>query len=501
MQLYKPVSLAKKLLVLLIFLFYLYIAAQVPYTHDDWDWGLPIGVERWLFASLNSRYAGNFFVVILTRSPLLKTVVMGTAFFAIPFLTARAGKREGEDFYGPFLFSNLLLLSMPQTVWQQTFGWVSGFSNYVLSACFFLLYLNLLGPVFEKKELKYGGGRAALLFFLCVMLQLFIENLTIFNIAFSLAILLYVGFTRRRLYLTHLLSFFGFVLGGAVMFGNSLMSSLLKTGQALSGMRRLTFSLGDGPAAILSKLIDRYVADIAVFLFDDNFILCTAVSVLCLCLAGKREGDKRLFRGFFCLLFALFALYFPIKKLWILPAGQKLHASFFCLLSTLFFVSVCLCVLLFAKGRGQKAKLLFFFLSAPAVILPILVIDIVGPRLFFTSNLFFALFCAALFAGLLPKSKTGAGNAGAALLAGLLLFTLYYGRIYLDIGRCTSLREDIIARAVTRNERLIILPTDAHRKYWWGRNPVAEWRRDCFKEFYGIPKQSEVFFTRPDQRE
>ena len=33
--------------VLLIFLAAcLYIAWKVPYTHDDWDWGLPVGVER-----------------------------------------------------------------------------------------------------------------------------------------------------------------------------------------------------------------------------------------------------------------------------------------------------------------------------------------------------------------------------------------------------------------------------------------------------------------------
>ena len=47
---------------------WLYIAWNVPYTHDDWDWGLPEGLERWLSGTLNNRYAGTFFVLAMTRS-------------------------------------------------------------------------------------------------------------------------------------------------------------------------------------------------------------------------------------------------------------------------------------------------------------------------------------------------------------------------------------------------------------------------------------------------
>ena len=55
--------------VLLIFLAAcLYIAWKVPYTHDDWDWGLPVGVERLVTAGLNSRYAGTALVLAMTRS-------------------------------------------------------------------------------------------------------------------------------------------------------------------------------------------------------------------------------------------------------------------------------------------------------------------------------------------------------------------------------------------------------------------------------------------------
>ena len=68
--------------------FTLWLAVQIPYTHDDWDWGLPIGVRHLLTADINSRYLGNLIVVVLTRSPLLKTLAMGLGLSLIPLFAA-----------------------------------------------------------------------------------------------------------------------------------------------------------------------------------------------------------------------------------------------------------------------------------------------------------------------------------------------------------------------------------------------------------------------------
>ena len=72
---------------------WLYIAWNVPYTHDDWDWGLPEGLERWLSGTLNNRYAGTFFVLAMTRSQLVKTAVMGGSMFLISLLLGRLAGR------------------------------------------------------------------------------------------------------------------------------------------------------------------------------------------------------------------------------------------------------------------------------------------------------------------------------------------------------------------------------------------------------------------------
>ena len=83
--------------VLLLFLAAcLYIAWNVPYTHDDWDWGLPVGVERLVSAGLNSRYAGTALVLAMTRSQLFKTLVMGGGMFLVPWLAARLATEEAD---------------------------------------------------------------------------------------------------------------------------------------------------------------------------------------------------------------------------------------------------------------------------------------------------------------------------------------------------------------------------------------------------------------------
>ena len=98
--------------------FYLWVAAQIPYTHDDWDWGLEVGMQHLLKADINSRYVGNLIEVIITRSVILKTLIMGMILTLIPVsITIIVGKfipkeRKSSDLIqvSVFLFSNMMIL-------------------------------------------------------------------------------------------------------------------------------------------------------------------------------------------------------------------------------------------------------------------------------------------------------------------------------------------------------------------------------------------------------
>ena len=141
---------------LVIAVFYLHIAFQVPYTGDDWDWGLDIGLQHLLTADINNRYAGNLLVVIMTRSKLLQTLLMGSAYFALPILmtaivTDGRIKEHPKRSLVLFLGANCLLLSMGAPIWQQTYGWIAGFANYGFSAVLLEVCLLLAMPLFRRE--------------------------------------------------------------------------------------------------------------------------------------------------------------------------------------------------------------------------------------------------------------------------------------------------------------------------------------------------------------
>ena len=125
---------------LIMLVFYIWLASNIPYTHDDWDWGLQEGLNHLFTADINNRFSGNLIEVILTRNIMLKTVFMGFVLTLIPFTSTlfvtKITKIKGnvDSIHAlTFGFANAILLLMPVEVWQQTYGWVAGFSNFVVS--------------------------------------------------------------------------------------------------------------------------------------------------------------------------------------------------------------------------------------------------------------------------------------------------------------------------------------------------------------------------------
>ena len=184
---------------------YLWVAAQIPYTHDDWDWGLQLGMQHLLSADINSRYTGNLIEVMITRNTALKNITLGLVFTLIPAAIAifagkisLSGEERSADLIRTilFLFSNFMIMALPIDVWRQTNGWIAGFSNFVVSGLALLLYFNIMIRLDRKAEgskkaLANGIGLAVF----GMVIQLFLENLTIFFMLFTL---FYLFFYRKQ---------------------------------------------------------------------------------------------------------------------------------------------------------------------------------------------------------------------------------------------------------------------------------------------------------------
>ena len=69
-----------------IWIFYMWILSETPYEIDDWSWGISEGWHALVTGELNGRYLSNLLEVIVSRSPLMKTLFVGTMAMLMPLL-------------------------------------------------------------------------------------------------------------------------------------------------------------------------------------------------------------------------------------------------------------------------------------------------------------------------------------------------------------------------------------------------------------------------------
>ena len=480
--------------------FYVWLSAQIPYCHDDWDWGLPVGVTQLLTASLNSRYAGNFVEVVLTRSPILKTCLMGSVFASIPaaeaILVSRVCyERDWRDhLLMPAMIGNVLMLTIPITIWQQTFGWVAGFANFVMSALLLVCWQLMLFS-FDRNE-KAAPAVSVLAFVFGIILQLFLENLTVYVLVLTTVAVIHS--LRKRSWKTPTLALWlGTLLGTVIMFSSNIYSTLLTTGTAVDGYRTLSFDRGAGVLSVLFGFFRRFVILYPNYLFTRNTVLCCSVLLLLTVLSSERgKIRKTVFWGFINLgFFSYFAFIYPrggirLGSQWwtnVVSAG----------ISWLFFLMVAFQILRLAREEKKIGRaLLYFWISIPIVILPMVVVSSVGPRSFLSSDMLFIEFSTLLAVYLMKtadiRKKTYPIIALAAVLCGIWL---HFGMIYNDIGNVRKQRLETIRQAQQGEKDSIIMQIFPHSEYLWGPDPANGGERvPYFREFYRIPEGVALWF-------
>lgn len=474
----------------LIGVFDLWLASRIPYTHDDWDWGLAVGWHQLISANINSRYAGNFAEVVMTRSEGAKTLLMGGGYFVLPYLIARIafGKEAdaGKRVTG-FIVANLLILTMDRQIWRQTYGWVAGFANFSLSACFMLAMmerglsvLNRTLPGKQRDPVHWAG-----LFALSLCGQLFLENLAIFMVLFCLLVWgIWLARTKTVSW-EYTAMTAGALVGLGIMFSSRIYGALFSTGTAVGGYRRMIFrgedSLGMKILSILHQAISLFYK-----IWENNLALCLCILFLLSVLSLRGRNKKPLFAA----VNSLISIYFILNRC----VSISPRPSFTVLVNFSFFLMVGLeTILLFHKEKAHMFRLLAVWASAPAVIMPLALITETGARLFFTSNILLCLFAVQLLTLVLrnlPDSTCGR-IWQMCLLCAVVLFG-HYGRIYYDIGQCKFQREALIAEAVRTEADGIVLPAYPHGEYLWEPDPTSPERWGFFRDFYGIPADMDI---------
>lgn len=495
----EPSKLFAYAIYLFMFLFWLWVSSQAPYTNDDWDWGLPVGMEQLLTASVNSRYSGNLIIVCITRSRVFKTVFCGCLSWALPFVLSRIDSEVSDkDKLFLFVFSNFILLTMSRMIWRQTYGWLSAYANYITSGfCLVVIYI-IYKKIISDPELVFSWKRAVPLFIFIVFSMLFIENLTIYFFAVAAAAFILACISKKNVGYCAVIFAAAFV-AVPIMFSSPSYAFLFEKGYSIGR----SVSIGAGNS--LSDSLNAAVRMFNYFLpaiYELNAVSC-AFLLAALCGMLRLIVPKKSFFNhafFICnaLLGALLLLnYFGVH----LPdflmrddGNTHLSGAFLILVSVEMIYIIC-------RSNNRQFSLMqgFLWFSTILIILPLLVTNNSGGRLYFNSILIMLIFTIEFYCYYIkttPPSPKIFKPLFTCVLVPVLLLSAYTANIYRVIGKIDREQRSIISQAVEAGDSKIYLPaySPMHETYIFAPMAEGEYRLNFFKQFYNIDPDVEIIY-------
>ncbi len=481
---------------IIIYLFYLYIVVCIPYTHDDWDWGLTIGLEQLKNASLNSRYAGNFFVVIMTRSVLIKNIVMSIVAWGIPYVFSSISKKTYKEKTIYFILYNLFVMLIPVDTWAQTYGWVSGFANYLISLLCIGIYIWIcnkyntsLTDEFTLKDIIY--------FIFIVIAQLFLENISIYFFTVS-CLMFVVSVKRQSNKKKHIMVLIANIIGIIIMFSSSIYGELFEKGEALAELgvsRKFVFEKGDGLLSIVCSIADNFVTYRMINVWQPVkwLVLVILVATFLVILKNKTHitGKFKILMTTELITLAVYLLL--LFALTVVNENRTTDIVFG--VFYVWFAVFMLLVISIIPVKKIKTLSGFYWISSFFVVTPLAAILEYGPRLYLASYMFIAMTIIEIVLYLFEDVFEGAKKT-FVVIVGICVICMFISRslIYTDIHQTTLDTKAKIQSAMQSNAKEIYIKDYEHKEYLWGEYPATDERINYYKEFHHIPKEVEIIY-------
>lgn len=471
---------------------YAYLAYNTPLTHDDWAWGSTIGLDRlksW-FDNYNGRYLGNIVVMILTRYEWLKILAMALCGMLLVVLSARL---VTGDMRIKYIASSVVFFSVPLGMYAQTFGWVSGFSNYNVSIVLLLIYLCVISNILEEEAPKYNVFECTMVVPLGIATQLFMEHITIYSILMALAVISYTYYRFKKFYAVQFLYFGSTIIGAIIMFSNNAYSSIFAGND---GYRSVSVN---ADVSFLKKIFDVYTEEMYPFLFSNNIILNIIISMICIIILTKTSkmiaSSNKVLKNTWIFFFVIYSLYKPlvVNMLRINNLFGKYTNEFEAIISFLFYCSIFLIVLFYIKEKQVKHKLIFYWISIGCISAPLVFVQPFGPRNFLASYTFFCIIVIELLVYVISKGYVNKQLIHKASIMLLSTLSVCYFYVFTMNGSVDRQRISHLHAEVLSGSKTIEFTHLPYESYLWGATPKKDslfYKR--LKKFHGIPDDVEI---------
>ncbi len=471
------------LFVLLAGLCYLF-----PYTGDDWAWGSSIGIDRlntW-FENYSGRYFGNLIVLALTRSNLLKTIVMAGCILGIVYLIT---KMCNHNIHVALLTSIFIFLTT-ESVFRQSIVWTSGFANYATSIFLFLLYTAFIYRIFQKNSQPCNVLWAIPLFILGFLTALIVEHVTILAVAIGLSILGYNWFVNHRIEIPHILYSLGTITGTIMMFSNSVYSSI-QNGE--DGYRTVETS----GAGLINRIMDNYFDVIGRYMFLNNIVLNIVFGII-LCFVFwklyKRiqiRYKKRISLISFelCLFSIVYGIFTRVNTVWINGCQNSKYIDG--TINIIFWLALFVLFMFLFEDKYIRDKFLFILICIAFVTGPLLIVTPIGPRCFFATYILNVWLVAELFSLLSMNLTIQRAVYNFEIVSFLVSMAVLFG-IFIPIYRENENRIAVVQEADQRGETEVTINKLPYERYLHVSSPAQEPWQTRFKLFYKISPEMKI---------
>lgn len=468
----------------LIFLFFLVLCYLFPFFHDDWAWGSRYGIERLEshFEGYNGRWMGNFVVLLLTRSNLLKTITMAFSLTGILWLINNLTSKKNSVIY----MSLLLLLATPYLIFREAIVWTSGFSNYTISTFFVLLAVYINKNLFIDEN-KNNFFKSFILLILGFITTLFVEHITLYVIALAIFANIYSYIKTKKINWGLVFYLIGIIAGTALMFSNSAYSNIQAGEDGYRSMETSNF---------IESSIKSYFTTIYKQLFFNNYLLNVILSIVAILnlstyiKKNKFLNSKKYNNLIYLVTFILIS--YPLYSLITTFSGTNLllkYTKYFNgLYSIVYYIAIFISIL-FVENKESKKKLIFALFSIAVLTAPLFVVTPIGGRCFFPMYVLWIWIVIEFLNNLNIENKL----FDAVIMSGILTFMAYLLLIYGYIAKINIERINYIND--NKDKKELVLPKLPYQKYMWNGDPVNEEFLRRFKLFYKIDEDVNIEFV------
>lgn len=402
----------------------------------------------------DQRYFTNVITHFVTSEMILRVFVYTLFTSILLIFTAKIIDGKKQKYIGYFT-SIILFLSLPSYFYANTFNWISGFTNYIISLSILFLYIWFVYPVLNGEKLTSSKFTCIFTFILGFLGTLCVEHISIYNFCFGLFIIIYSFKKHKHIHLACITYLIAVIISLFLMFGSSMFISLVGGDHTDAGMRSFEFSLSD----ISLKLYTSVIPFFATKFWIIHLIISISVYVLYCKLDRSSFSKKKLHYSKAAMLIVIIYTFYSIFSstfisIMSLTYAYRVNAIETALVFLYIISLVYLSIIIFDKYRVMRICL--YIISAVFLTAPFLFVNPVSPRCFFADYVFWILIVGEILMYLFDTTNIYDSlyiNKVFSLLSVLLIIFISYINVSNKI--CDNIRVKYIHQQLNEDSNTI----------------------------------------------